>query len=94
MRRTLIRALLLAVVLSALGASPAYAQSPAVGWLDTVGTYTDGMIRVTGWAATADAPQASLGIRVKIDGQLSLLAYKVGQVYRPDVRAFLGSRVQ
>lgn len=90
MKRALLGIVALACVFSVTCAPYGHAASPAIGWLDTVGVYPEGQIRVTGWAATSDAPQASLGIRVRVDGQLVLLAFKVGHVYRPDVRTYLG----
>lgn len=79
-------------LLMTMSTPSAIAGTPTFGSLDSVGVSTDGYLRLQGWAATADHPTTDLGVRALIDGSHSLLSYKVGNVYRPDVKASLGSQ--
>jgi hypothetical protein len=85
-----LRVLLVGLVLIAYsGAFPgrALALSPTFGWLDNITLYTDGTLRVEGWAATSDYPTTPLGIRVLIDGQHAIPNFRSANEYRPDVGA-------
>lgn len=76
-----------------VGITPnAWAGSAVIGWVDGVTVHSDGTITVRGWAATSDSPTAHIGVRVLIDGHHSLLSFKVGNDYRPDVPAVIGSK--
>lgn len=90
MSRRLLRLAFMAasvIAVLAVGMPQAYALSQCVGALDQITVIPDGMIRVRGWALTSDYPTTPLGIRVLIDGQPSLITYRLANEYRPDVGA-------
>ena len=88
--RAIAGGILLTCAITATMNAPTSAASPSIGWLDSISVSTGdaiGSITLSGWTLTSDYPSAGLGVYAFIDGQRSLVGYRIADEYRPDVGA-------